>query len=161
MWEGNLFLASALVGQPHRARTLFSSVEHKLPVSGRRNVLGAWATLEAAVVGLACLDEDARCGSLYPTTCELIANGYVCDYFAVGPTTPQLVAGIAAHAAGLADRAREHFEIAQRLADELPYRLLQPTVRYWYGRFLVARTDAAEHARGCAPGVRTIELRDA
>jgi hypothetical protein len=60
------------------------------------------------------------------------------------------VAGIAAHAAGLHDRARDHFETAIRQADELPHRLLQPTARYWYGRLLVDDPHAAEQARGRA-----------
>ena len=60
------------------------------------------------------------------------------------------MAGIAAHAAGLRDRARDHFETAIRQADTLPHRLLQPTARYWYGRLLVDDPHPAEQARGRA-----------
>ena len=66
------------------------------------------------------------------------------------PGNPQTVAGIAAHAAGLRDRARDHFETAIRQADALPHRLLQPTARYWYGRLLVDDPHPAEQARGRA-----------
>jgi hypothetical protein len=72
------------------------------------------------------------------------------SYSSIVPGNPEAVAGIAAHAAGLRDRAREHFEIANRQADELPLRLLQPTARYWYGRLLVDGPDPAEQARGRA-----------
>ena len=51
---------------------------------------------------------------------------------------------------GLDDRAREHFEIATRQARDLPLRLLQPTVQYWYGRMLAEQTDPTEQARGRA-----------
>ncbi len=60
------------------------------------------------------------------------------------------MAALAADAAGLSDQAREHFEIALRQAHEVPVRILQPTVLYWYGRALSAGADAADHARGRA-----------
>jgi hypothetical protein len=68
--------------------------------------------------------------------------------FIVGPGSPQLAAALAADAAGLTDRARDHFETAMRQARELPVRILQPVLLYWYGRFLSA--DAADRARGRA-----------
>jgi hypothetical protein len=74
----------------------------------------------------------------------------VIDYWSVVPGNPETVAGIAAQAAGLRDRARDHFEAAIRQADTLPLRLLQPTARYWYGRLLVDDPHPAEQARGRA-----------
>jgi hypothetical protein len=74
----------------------------------------------------------------------------VVSEWAIVPANPQTVAGIAAHAAGLHDRARDHFETAIRQADALPHRLLQPTARYWYGRLLVDDPHPAEQARGRA-----------
>jgi hypothetical protein len=62
--------------------------------------------------------------------------------------SPQLVAALAADAAGLSDQAREHFEIALRQAHEVPVRILQPTVLYWNGRALSAGADTADRARG-------------
>ena len=63
---------------------------------------------------------------------------------------PQLAAALAADAAGLIDQSREHFEIALRQAHEVPVRILQPTVLYWYGRSLSAGADTADRARGRA-----------
>ena len=57
----------------------------------------------------------------------------------VGPISPQLTAGIAADAAGLTDKAREHFETALDQSLSVPIRCLQPAVRYWYGRSIVSR----------------------
>ena len=69
---------------------------------------------------------------------------------AIGPGTPQLSAALAADAAGLVDRSREHFETALRQSREVPMRLVEPTVQYWYGRALSAAPDAADRARGRA-----------
>lgn len=129
-WEANLFAGCALAGQLPRARTLVTAVERLLPVAGRDNPLGRWTGLAAAAVGLAVIGDSAACGTLYPALCALIEKRWVCGHLAVGPNNPQLAAAISAQAAGLADRAREHFATAQRQADELPHRLLQPTVRY-------------------------------
>jgi hypothetical protein len=87
-------------------------------------------------------DEAVQCGELYPSCISNLSTGIVGGIWMIVPGNPQTVAGIAAHAAGLRDRARDHFETAIRQVDELPHRLLQPTARYWYGRLLV--DDLAE-----------------
>jgi hypothetical protein len=153
MVQPNLFAGTALAGRADRARTLVSTVQPCLPVLGRRNIVGAWIALEATVTGLALVGDRERCGALYPLTIGLAETGLVCDYpfgVTVGPTTPQLVAAMAADAAGHSDRAREHFETALRQARELPHRILQPTVLYWYGRALSDMSDAGHQARGRA-----------
>jgi tetratricopeptide (TPR) repeat protein len=150
LWDANLFAACALTGHLVDARAQLAFVGRKLPVAGQRNVFGRWAALPACTVALAHLGDTEECGALYPLLRELIAKQWVCDYWSVGPNSPQLVAGIAAHVAGLSDRAREHFESAQRQADELPYRLLQPTVGFWYGRFLTSQPASEEQFRGRA-----------
>ena len=152
MVQPNLFAGTALAGRVDRARTLCSTVQPCLPVLGRRNIVGAWIALEATVTGLALVGDREPCGALYPLTIALAETGLVRDPFgeAVGPTTPQLVAAMAADAAGHADKAREHFETALRQARELPHRILQPTVLYWYGRALGDTSDAADQARGRA-----------
>jgi hypothetical protein len=94
-------------------------------------------------------NEVVRCGALYPSCVSYLGSGMI-DSWSILPGNPQTVAGIAAHAAGLHDRARDHFETAIRQADELPHRLLQPTARYWYGRLLVDDLRPGEQARGRA-----------
>jgi hypothetical protein len=66
------------------------------------------------------------------------------------PSSSQLAAALAADAAGLADQSRDHFETALSEARELPRRLVQPTVLYWYGRALSAAPDASDRSRGRA-----------
>jgi hypothetical protein len=148
----NLFAGTALVGRADDARTLWSTIAPGLPVLGRRSTVGVWLALEAAVTGLALIGDREPSGALYPLTVALAETGFVCGLFAdaVGPTTPQLVAAMAADAAGHADKAREHFETALRQARELPHRILQPTVLYWYGRSLADTSDVADQARGRA-----------
>jgi hypothetical protein len=109
---------------------------------------GAWSALEAAVAGLALVGDTERRAALYRETLAYIDTGYVCGGWALGPGTPQLAAAIAADADGLGDKAREHVEIAARQARELPHRILQPTVQYWYGRMLSGHADPVEQSRG-------------
>ncbi len=150
MPEANLFVATALAGQRDRATALVAPLIPFLPVSGRRNAHGAFCALDALVTGLAVIGDRERLGRLYPLALAYLQTGHVFTTFVVGPSTPQLVAALPAGAAGMSDQAREHFEIALRQARDVPVRILQPTVLYWYGRFLSAATAAGEHARGRA-----------
>jgi len=147
--EGNHFAAMALVGQDGAAG-LIPALLPWLPVAGRRNVEGAYSALETLVTGLAVMGDRERLAGLYPLTLAYIQTGRVNTPLVIGPGSPQLAAALAADAAGLNDQAREHFEIALRQAHEVPVRILQPTVRYWYGRALSASANTADHARGRA-----------
>jgi tetratricopeptide (TPR) repeat protein len=147
--EGNLLAATALAGHHERARALIPSVIQRLPVSGRRNAQGAYLALDACVSGLALIGDRDRCGAFYPLTLDYIRTGQV--YTVVSfPGNPQLVAALAADAAGLVDQSREHFETALRQAREVPVRILQPNVLYWYGRSLATAADSADRLRGRA-----------
>ncbi len=147
--EASLFAATALAGHHDQAWTLLPRVLPWLPVPGRRNVAGAYVALDACVTGLALVGDRDQRGALYPLTVDYIHTGLV-TWDSVGPSNSQLAAALSADAAGLVDQSREHFETALRRAHEVPVRILQPTVRYWYGRFLFAASDAADRARGRA-----------
>ena len=129
---------------------MIPSVIQRLPVTGRRNAHGAYLALDAYVSGLALIGDRDRRGALYPLTLDYIRTGQVVTSLCFGPSTPQLVAALAADAAGLVDQSREHFEIALRQAHEVPIRILQPTVLYWYGRSLSTAADTADRLRGRA-----------
>src|SRR4030095_7016197 len=150
MPEANLFCGSALAGRADQARALLPAMAQWLPTIGGRHHLGAWFALQASVTGLALLGDRQLCGALYPVTLAHVATGTVVSGNPVGPANPQLVAGIAADAAGLTEKARGHFEAAVCQARNLPNRILQPTVQYWYGRMLSAHADPVEQARGRA-----------
>ena len=162
--EALRFSGTALVGRREDARLLFRDVEPWLPAVGKRNTIVAWLVLSASVPGLILTDDVVRCGALYPSCVSYLGTGTIVEWPSIDPRSPQTVAGIAAHAAGLHDRARDHFEIAIRQADELPLRLLQPTARYWYGRLLVDDPHPAEqtHARAmiesAATDFRSLEM---
>jgi tetratricopeptide (TPR) repeat protein len=148
--EAWLSAALAFSQRFEEMQNLAPSIEPWLPVLGRRNLIGAWITLDAWVIALALAGERERVAVLYPL-CAAYAKAIVVSYlFGTGPGHSQTVAGIAAHAAGLSDKSREHFETAIRQADELPHRLLQPTARFWYGRTLADHADPAERVRGRA-----------
>ncbi len=121
-----------------------------MPIPKQRNLHGRFLALDALVTGLALLGDRARSGQLYPLTEDYIRTGAVSANLAVGPSNPQLAAGLAADAAGLTARARDHFETALRQAREAPVRILQPMVLYWYGRAMSRASEPAEQARGQA-----------
>jgi tetratricopeptide (TPR) repeat protein len=148
--EAIAFGIAALRGDAAEASARCADTEARLPVLGQPNVNGAWQALEIVVPGLMLIGRRDRCAELYPVTLELIAMGLVCDNLSVGPTNPQLAAGISAWAGDRIDTAREHFDIAARQSRDVPIRLLQPTVGYWYGRMLREIGDAADQARGGA-----------
>jgi hypothetical protein len=150
MPEGNMLAAAALCGQTSRAEALVADVAEALPKSGRRNVQGAYYALDALITSLTLLGHPGRCGQLYGLAEDYLRTGTVVSNLTVGPSSPQLGAALAAHAAGLTDRAQEHFEMALRQAREVPMRLVQPATLYWYGRALLTTTDIAHHARGLA-----------
>jgi tetratricopeptide (TPR) repeat protein/predicted Ser/Thr protein kinase len=145
MPEATQLAATALAGQHERARALIPTVVPWLPVAGRRAVHGAYLALECLITSLALMGDRERPGALYPLTLEFIRTGQV--FATVAFSTPQLAAALSADAAGLADQSREHFEIALRQSREVPIRMLQPTVLYWYGRSISA---SADRARGLA-----------
>jgi tetratricopeptide (TPR) repeat protein len=150
MAEGNLCAAMAFVGYEDKARALAPEVMHHLPRLGQRNIHGSFVALEVFILTLALLGDRERCGSLYPLALLDVQSELRYVTFSLGPTSPSLIAAIAADAAGLAERAEEHFKVAAREARELPIRLLQPTVLFWHGRSLAGRREPAERERGRA-----------
>jgi hypothetical protein len=88
------------------ARLLFRDVEPWLPAVGRRNILGSWLALSSSVPGLILTDDVVRCGALYPSCVSYLGTGTMVEWPSIDPRSPQIVAGIAAHAAATRPRAR-------------------------------------------------------
>jgi hypothetical protein len=147
--EAQMLVAHAMAGRRDDARAAWSSVSPRLPEIGRRNSSGAWPTLSGAVVGLSLLGDTEGCGALHQAANAWAESGQVlCPELPI--EGPQLVAGIAAHAAGLCEPARDHFETALRHARDVPIRLQQATTLFSYGRMLLDDPNASERARGRA-----------
>ena len=145
--EGNLLAATALAGDEARAEALIDDVVARLPRAGQRNFQGAYYALDTLITSLSLLGDRERCGALYPLAAEYLRTGTVLSNLTIGPSSPQLAAALAADAAGLTKLADEHFAVAQRQAQEVPMRILQPMVAYWHGRSLAARGESADAGR--------------
>jgi tetratricopeptide (TPR) repeat protein len=150
LFDGQILVANAMAGRADRARAAWSELSPSLPIVGRHNVVGAWLALSGAVVSLSILGDTQVCGGLYPAARAWVETGQVLSMELPTIEGPRLVAGVAAHAAGLHEQARDHFETALRQARDLPIRIQQATTPFWYGRMLLDDTHPAERARGRA-----------
>jgi tetratricopeptide (TPR) repeat protein/predicted Ser/Thr protein kinase len=149
MPEANLFAANAIAGRDDRARALLPAARTALPVAGRRQMMsGELFGLIATVTGLMLLGDRDACGALYGAAIDCIRTGEIPALLSPGPSNPQLAAALAADAAGLIDRAHEHFETALAQARDVPWRILEPTVMYWYGRALSRADNDVDRTRG-------------
>jgi tetratricopeptide (TPR) repeat protein len=132
-----LFLARAYAGDKDATLAMLDESRDKLPRAGQANTVGAWAMLSGVVEGLAVLAERDEAAKLYPLMLEAIDTGAMTDWLC--ERLFQSVAGIAAAAGGLWEKAEEHYQTALRQAHELPHCLEQPEVRRWYARMLIDR----------------------
>jgi hypothetical protein len=143
--HGYLFMLLAFSGESEAAHSLLSDVSDALPKPGVANTLGAWTLAILAAEGIGCLDDVDIAKRLYPMVVEALATGMVMRQY--DGRLVQTAAGIAAAAAGRADEAEEHFEVALRQAEELPHRLERPHVRHFAGRFLARRAGRGDLTR--------------
>jgi tetratricopeptide (TPR) repeat protein len=147
--EGALFRQMAYSGDRAGALAVFEEQRKWLPVSGQKNVRGAWWLLALAVEGLAILGERSQAGQLYPLTRELLDTGAV----ALWPISrfTQTIAGIAAAAAREFEAAENHFQIAMRHAESFPCRFEQTEIGRFHAMMLIDRA-----ARGDREKARTL-----
>ncbi len=145
-WDwGVLFLVRAYAGQHDLARAMFAEKRGELPRPGSVNTGGQWAVLVAMVEGLAVIDDRDEAANLLPLVLEAIDTGGLTRVF--DQRLVQTVAGIAAAAGSLWEKAEEHYQTALRQAHELPLKIEQPEVRRWYARMLIDRAQT-----GARPG---------
>jgi len=135
--EGTLFRQLAYAGDRAGASAIFEDQRKWLPVSGQKNVRGAWWLLALAVEGLAILGEQSQAGQLYPLTRELIGTGAV----ALWPISrfTQTIAAVAAASARDFETAETHFQTAMRQAESFPHRLEQTDIRRLHAMMLIDR----------------------
>jgi len=146
--DAALFAAFALVGDRAGAQRHFAAAQSWLPQDARFNSHGRWSAGMSVITGLALLDDRDRLAELDWLGKRLAAHPMPIDSLSLGPNSSELCAGLTANAAGDFERAQRHYETALQLARDIPHRLLEPTVQYWYGRLdLEQRRNASARAR--------------
>ncbi len=133
-----VFLYECSMGRREPALALLGEHAAGLPMSGRLNPVGSWTALFKVVEGLAVLGESERAAALHPLVVEALATESVVTFDA--SHLIQTVAGIAAAAGRQWDVAETHYQVAIRLADDMP--------------FISERADARSLARAAAGGPR-------
>jgi tRNA A-37 threonylcarbamoyl transferase component Bud32/tetratricopeptide (TPR) repeat protein len=149
--EANLMAMYAWADQIDDARRAWAGIADEVlaTVPGNELHWRGLGSLGPSALALTMLGDVDTSGALYPALERLLASGSEYVPWTVGPLSPHLAAAVSAASAGLGDRARDHFEQALEKADTLPHRLLQPSVRLWFGRFL-ARQSGDDRTRGLA-----------
>jgi tetratricopeptide (TPR) repeat protein len=132
-----LFLLAAYLKDKEAALAILQKRQDILPRAGQPNMTASWIMLDAAIEGLAVLEEWHEAAELYPLALAAIATKNVmrAGFYGLVQTT----AGIAATAARQWDQAEEHFDTALKQAHEIPYIIEQPEVRRWYALMLIER----------------------
>ena len=139
---GTLFFLLAYMGDREGALTILDENRMLLPRLDQHNFTGSWWMLGQVVEGLAILGEQSQAGDLYPLVRELIGTGAVLMWPLCRFT--QTSAGIAAGAARQWDSAEEHFSIALRQAESIPYILEQAEIRRFHAMMLLDRAAAGD-----------------
>ena len=106
---------------------------------------GSWNMLAGTVLGLAACGERKLAAELYPVTARAIDVRGEMSWTLAG-----LANKTAAVAAACDQRwtvARDHFETALGQAADLPHRVDQPDVRYWYARMLLDRDEPGDREK--------------
>ena len=143
--SAGLFWTLAAKGDPAAGDALAKTQCH-LPTPDHPVSFGSSVCLGLVVEGLAWLGRNEEAALLQPQTERLLATRQLFLY----PGLLRLSAGIAAACGRNWSRAEEHFLAAIEQADTVPYRIAQPSARYWYAEMLLARGSSADKAKAGA-----------
>jgi len=146
--HGFVFLLLALSGERDEAYALLDEVKDALPSPGTVNTLGSWNLGVLVAEGVGVLGDVERARTFHPVVEQALATGTIMRQYDGGLL--QRSAGVVAAAAGLRERAEEHYETALRQAEQLPHLMERPHVRHSYARFLIARGGHEDRARAGA-----------
>ena len=144
---GLVFRQLAYQGDRHRALPILQENHSYLPVDGEHNAIGSWWMLVLAIEGLFILNEESQAGELYPLVLELLDRGVVLFYCSF--RFVQTIAGMAAAAAGQFEAAEDHFRIALKQAESLPFHFEKAEINRFHAMMLIkrARPGDREQAR--------------
>src|SRR5262249_21316092 len=137
-----LFRQHAYQGNRELAIKLLREKHSQLPRLGLPNTVGSWGLLLLVVEGLFVLGERDEAALLYPSALEATHTGARMIHGVA--RFPQTAAGISAAAAGLWDRAEEHFRAASLQAEEFPHPLELAEVHRFHGQMLIERNGAGD-----------------
>lgn len=142
---GYWLLGKALLGDAD-VLSAFRSYQHYVPGPEDFLVGGRIVFIQAAAGALVLAGEKDEAAKLYPSLRRYFDwpdASCASLFFELQETA----AGIAAAAANDWENAERHFEKTLRLAEELPHRVDQARVRYWYARMLLDRNASGHRDR--------------
>ena len=119
-----------------------------VPQPGEAMTAGTVVFLKGSIEALILAGEKDEAAKLYPLIAEFVDSKLGLFEFTFG--LHERFAGMAAAAAEDWDNAVRHFEHSLKLADELPHRVDQARVRYWYARMLLDRAQSGDKDRALA-----------
>jgi len=145
VWSGAdicyLLSGKARLGDPDTLE-LFESLRNQLPRAGEPKPSGVAMLLKGAIEALVLVGKDNEAAELYPAMRDLAESDASIQDFTYG--FHHRFAGMAA-AAGRDWKASEaHFQKALQLSEDLPHRVNQARVRYWWARALLTRQAAGD-----------------
>jgi hypothetical protein len=120
----------------------YRSIESDLPEAGRAMASGAVQLLEGSIEALVVAGYDEEAAGLYPVIRDFVDSGLGLLAFTYG--LHERFAGMAAAAGRDWRNAEAHYEKALTLAKDLPHRVDQARVRYWYARMLLDRSEPGD-----------------
>lgn len=122
---------------------IYRKYQHHLPVPGATTAGGRIMFTKGAIEALILAGEAGEAARLYPIMADFVARDISKYGFALG--LHERFAGMAAAAAKDWDSAERHFQHSLHVVDdELPHRVDQARVRYWYARMLLDRNSAGD-----------------
>lgn len=138
-----LFLCLAYDGQREDAFGLLKQYEDALAKVGQVNTYNAWSFSLMAIEGLYMLGERESVAEQYPLALEALKTGSAIRF---DSRLLDVVAGIAATAAGQWEAAERHYRSALAAVDSLSMRLEQPEVRRFFAQMLIERDRPGDHS---------------
>ncbi|MHC1559165.1 helix-turn-helix transcriptional regulator [Actinomycetospora sp. C-140] len=138
------FLLRAHQHDDRGCRRLLRDAADRFPISGRPASLGSWTSLLATVEGLVIRGHHEHAARHYPAVLRTLAAGNVLRGY--DNRLVETVAALAAHAAGDAARADEHFRRAHRQAATIRHRIERPETCRLHAWVLLERGDPADRA---------------
>lgn len=126
-------------------RDAYETVRDGLPDANEVMSGGSVLLLEGCIEALVVAGEYKEAAKLYPAICNFVEQQTSLLAFTYG--LHERFAGMAAAAGGEWNKAEKHYLAALNLAENLPHRVDQARLRYWYARMLLDKDGANEIER--------------